>query len=91
LFRIVLCVFIDPLHSNKHPIIARVGSRLNVFSKSLPSNGSIPHNIVTDVLKVFLGHDSVNMFQRATMEDVSVDECNSSLLGSSQRAKELVG
>jgi hypothetical protein len=43
-------------------------------------------NIVTDLLKAFLGNGSVNTFQRATMEDVS-----QSLLGNSQRANELAG
>jgi hypothetical protein len=29
------------------------------------------YHIVTDLLKAFLGNGSVNMFQRATVEDVS--------------------
>jgi hypothetical protein len=40
-------------------------------------------NIVTDLLKALLGNGSVNTFQHATMGAVfSVDECYSSLLGS---------
>jgi hypothetical protein len=42
--RIVLGVFIDPLPSNKRSIVASVGSRGNVFTESLSSNGSIRHN-----------------------------------------------
>jgi hypothetical protein len=37
-------VFTDPLPSNGHPTVARVGSRGNVFTKLLPSNVCIPHN-----------------------------------------------
>jgi hypothetical protein len=44
---IVLDVFIDPLLSNRRPIVPRVGSRENVFTESLPSNGSLRHNIYT--------------------------------------------
>jgi hypothetical protein len=44
LSRIILGVFTDPLPSNRRPIVARVGSRRNVFTESLPSNGSIRHN-----------------------------------------------
>jgi hypothetical protein len=44
LSRIVLGVFIDPLPSNRRPIIARVGSRVNVFTEPLPSIESICHN-----------------------------------------------
>jgi hypothetical protein len=33
---IVLGVFTDPLPSNKRPIVARVGSRGDVFTESLP-------------------------------------------------------
>jgi hypothetical protein len=46
LSRIVLGVFSDPLPSNRRPIVARVGSRGNVFTESLPSNGFIRHNIM---------------------------------------------
>jgi hypothetical protein len=45
LSRIVLGVFADPLPSNRRPIVARVCSRGNMFTESLPSNGSIRHNI----------------------------------------------
>jgi hypothetical protein len=44
-----------------------------------------------DLLDVFLDSGSVNMFQRATVEAVSVDKCYRSLLGSSQYANELAG
>jgi hypothetical protein len=44
LSRIVLDVFTYPLPSNRHPIVALVYSRGNVFTESLPSNGSIHHN-----------------------------------------------
>jgi hypothetical protein len=44
----VLGVFIDPLPSNRRPIVARVGSRGNVFTESLPSNGSVRHNTLYD-------------------------------------------
>jgi hypothetical protein len=47
LSRIVSGVFTDPLPNNRHPNVGRVGSRGNVFTESLPSNGSIRHNIVT--------------------------------------------
>jgi hypothetical protein len=50
--RIVLDVFTDPLPSNRHPIVARVGSRRNVLTESLPSNGSIHHNILC--LRVYI-------------------------------------
>jgi hypothetical protein len=43
--RIVLSVFTDPLSSNRRPLVARVGSHGNVFTESLPSNGSLYHNI----------------------------------------------
>jgi hypothetical protein len=47
---------------------------------------------VTDLLKALLGDGFVNTFQHATMGAVfSVDECYSSLPGSSQRANELAG
>jgi hypothetical protein len=39
----------------------------------------------------FLGNGTLKMSQRATMENVSVDENYSFLLGSSQRANELAG
>jgi hypothetical protein len=43
-----------------------------------------------DLINALLGNGSVNPFQHATMGAVfSVDECYSSLLGSSQRANEL--
>jgi hypothetical protein len=45
LSRIVLGVFIVPLPTSKRPIVARVGSRGNVFTKSLPSNGFIRYSI----------------------------------------------
>jgi hypothetical protein len=38
-------LFTDPLPSNGRPIVARVRSRGNVFTESLPSNGSIRHSI----------------------------------------------
>jgi hypothetical protein len=44
LSRIVLRVFTDPLPSNKRPIVARFGSRGNMFTESLPSNGYTCHN-----------------------------------------------
>jgi hypothetical protein len=44
-------------------------------------------NVVTYLLKAFLGNNSVNTFQRATMEDVY--QCW--LLGNSQHSNELVG
>jgi hypothetical protein len=50
---IVLGVFTDPLPSNRRPIVGRVGSRGNVFTESLSSNGSIRHNIFTPVSIVF--------------------------------------
>jgi hypothetical protein len=46
LSRIVLGVFTDPLPSNRRPIVARVGSRGNVFTESLHINGSVSHNII---------------------------------------------
>jgi hypothetical protein len=45
LSRIVLGVLTDPLPSNRSPIVARVGFRENVFTESLPSNGSTRHNM----------------------------------------------
>jgi hypothetical protein len=45
LSRIVLGVFTDPLPGNRRSIIARIGSRGNVFTESLPSNGYPRHNI----------------------------------------------
>jgi hypothetical protein len=38
-------VFTNPLPINRH-IVGRFGSRGNVFTESLPSNGSIRHIIV---------------------------------------------
>jgi hypothetical protein len=35
----------DPLPSNGHPIVLRVGSCGNVFTESLHSNGYTYHNI----------------------------------------------
>jgi hypothetical protein len=40
-------VFTDPLCSNRRPIVALVGFRGKVFTKSLPSNGYTHHN--TDI------------------------------------------
>jgi hypothetical protein len=42
-----LCVFTNQLPRNRRPIVARVGSRGNVFTGSLPSNGSVCHNVYT--------------------------------------------
>jgi hypothetical protein len=39
-------LFTDPLPSNERPIAERAGSRGNVFIESLPSNGSMRHNIM---------------------------------------------
>jgi hypothetical protein len=50
LFRIVLGVFTDPLPSNRHPIVARVGSRGKVFTDSLPSSGFIRHNTYHQII-----------------------------------------
>jgi hypothetical protein len=63
LFLILLGVFPDPLPSNKRPIVAQVGSRGNVFTESLPSNGSIRHNIlsVQEIESRFPGHTSLNV------------------------------
>jgi hypothetical protein len=38
-------LFTDPLRSNGRPIFARVRFRGNIYTESLPSNGSIYHNI----------------------------------------------
>jgi hypothetical protein len=38
--------FTDPLPSGGCPIVARVGSRGNVFTESLPSNGSMRQSII---------------------------------------------
>jgi hypothetical protein len=38
-------MFIDPLPSNGRPIVACVRLCGNVFTESLPNNGSIHHNI----------------------------------------------
>jgi hypothetical protein len=43
--RIILGVLTDPLPSNKRSMVALIGSCWNVFSESLPSNGSIQHSI----------------------------------------------
>jgi hypothetical protein len=64
LSRIVLGVFTDPLLSNTRPIGARIGSRGNVFTESLPSNGYIHLNIVTDLLSALLSNGSVNKPQQ---------------------------
>jgi hypothetical protein len=45
LSRIVSGVITVPLPSNRRPTFARVGPRGNVFTKSLPGNGFIRHNI----------------------------------------------
>jgi hypothetical protein len=39
-------LFTDPLPSNGHPIVVPLHFHRNVFTKSLPSNGSIHHNII---------------------------------------------
>jgi hypothetical protein len=39
-------LFSEPLPSNGRPIVARVRLRGNMFTESLPSNGSIRHNII---------------------------------------------
>jgi hypothetical protein len=39
-------VITAPLPSNKRPIVARFGSRGNVFTESLPSNGFLRHIIL---------------------------------------------
>jgi hypothetical protein len=36
----------DPLPSNGRHVVARTGSRGNVFTESLRSNGSVRHNII---------------------------------------------
>jgi hypothetical protein len=45
LSHIVLGMFTDLLPSSRHPIVAHVGSCRDVFTESLPSSGSIHHNI----------------------------------------------
>jgi hypothetical protein len=40
----------DPLHSNRRPILARVGTPGNAFNESLPSNGYARHNIIFIVM-----------------------------------------
>jgi hypothetical protein len=52
LSHIVLGVFTDLLHSNRRPVAARVVSRVDVFTESLPSNGSIRHNINIDLREI---------------------------------------
>jgi sugar lactone lactonase YvrE len=42
-------VFINPLSSNRHPIVARVGSPGNVFIESPPSSGSEFHSNEMDI------------------------------------------
>jgi hypothetical protein len=42
-------LFTNPLRSNGCPIMAHVGSRVNMFTESLPSNGFIRHNILCRV------------------------------------------
>jgi hypothetical protein len=54
LSRIDLGVFTDPLPSNRRPTVARVGSRGNVFTESLPINGSIRHNIILSRVQGFV-------------------------------------
>jgi hypothetical protein len=46
---------------------------------------------VMDFINALLGNGCVNMFQHTTIGAVSVDECYSLLLGSSQHANELGG
>jgi hypothetical protein len=55
---IVLGMFTDPLPSNRHLIAACVGSCRNAFTESLPSNGSIRHNIIL-AAEVRMGTQSV--------------------------------
>jgi hypothetical protein len=43
-------VFTYALPSNKIPIVARVGSRGNVFTESLLSNGSIHRNLCGNIV-----------------------------------------
>jgi hypothetical protein len=42
-------VFTDPLPSNRRPIVARIGLHGNVFTESLPNNGSKRHNILISI------------------------------------------
>jgi hypothetical protein len=61
LSRIVSGLFTDPLSNNRRPIVARVGSRGNVFIESLPSNRSI-HTICY----VLFYHGSLKVIIRVT-------------------------
>jgi hypothetical protein len=56
LSRIVLGVFTGPLSSNRRLIVALVCWRVNVFTKSLRSNGYTRHNIITR----FYRHDKLS-------------------------------
>jgi hypothetical protein len=49
LSRIVLGVFIDPLPSNRRHMVARVGSRWNVFTESSTSNVCTRHSIYISI------------------------------------------
>jgi hypothetical protein len=55
-------VFTDPLPSVRRPVVARVGSRGNVFTESLPSNGCIRHNTKVPV-RIMFG----NVFYKAAV------------------------
>jgi hypothetical protein len=51
--------------------------------KPYPNNKSANANVVTDLLKALLGNGSVNTFQNTQQWELfSVEECYSSLLGS---------
>jgi hypothetical protein len=47
-------LFTYPLPTNRCPIVARVGSRCNVYTESLPSNGSIRHSIISQLICIVL-------------------------------------
>jgi hypothetical protein len=47
-------LFTDPLPSNERPIVAHVGSHGSVFTESLPTDGSMRHNIITDMQTIWI-------------------------------------
>jgi hypothetical protein len=55
-------LFTDSLPNNIRPIVACVGSRGNIFTESLPSNGSNCHNILILGTRGFEPHNSLFMF-----------------------------
>jgi hypothetical protein len=73
---------IADLSSNKCPIVAHVGSRGNVFTESLTSNGSMRHNILSVPEIILLLSTTQSYFHMKIIVFWDVTPCNLVIISS---------